>query len=89
MKKLWTSTFTGETSTSKLWRHVAFAVATWVVIKKVDTINYDLFGMYLIIVSGTELGQAWLASRMQTPANKIGTQVNINKPREVGDKECE
>lgn len=57
MKPLITNTITGEVSTAKVWRQIAYAVATWVIIINANGISWELLIAYLSIVAGSELGQ--------------------------------
>lgn len=58
----WTKTSKGEFSTSKIWRHIAFAVATYVVIWA-PTMSWELLLVYLAVVSGSEIAKRVLEAR--------------------------
>jgi len=45
----------GKNSGSRMWRTVAYGVATYVVILNAHTIAWDLLAAYLAIVGGSEL----------------------------------
>jgi hypothetical protein len=50
-------------STSKWWRMIAYAVATYVIILNAKGISAELLGVYMAIVSGSEIAKAWIASK--------------------------
>ena len=68
-KVTWTRNSKGDFSTSKIWRHIAFAASTYIVIFS-PTIPWELLLTYLTVVSGSEIGKRIIEARY--PANKPG-----------------
>lgn len=58
----WAKNSRGEFSTSKIWRHIAFATATYVVIF-VPTLPWELLLTYITVVSGSEIGKRIIEAR--------------------------
>ncbi|MBT9145424.1 MAG: hypothetical protein DDT42_01295 [candidate division WS2 bacterium] len=57
----------GEISQSKVWSNIAFATATFVVIKlAMNNSQYigEVFLWYLVVVSGSELGKKFMTMRL-------------------------
>ena len=54
MKFLWTSSTTGQTSTSKLWTHVAYAVATYIVVI-MQNVTWEILLVYMAVVGGSRV----------------------------------
>lgn len=53
----------GDFSASKFWTNVAYAVATYVVIKYASATNWELLLVYLSVVGGSEVGKKFLNMR--------------------------
>lgn len=57
MKFLTHSSATGKPSSHKLWRHVAFVVATYVVVLNAKGLDPLLLLIYLAIIGGSEIAK--------------------------------
>lgn len=53
----------GNFSASKFWTNVAYATATYVVIKYASSTNWELLLVYLSVVGGSEVGKKFLNMR--------------------------
>ncbi len=53
----------GTVSTSKIWRQIAFGVATYIVIVNAIGINWELLLTYMAVVSGSEIAKAVVLQR--------------------------
>lgn len=53
----------GNFSVSKFWTNVAYAVATYVVIRYASATNWELLLVYLSVVGGSEVGKKFLNMR--------------------------
>ena len=61
MKFLWKDSTTGKASSSKLWTHIAYGVATYIVIKTAnDANNWQMLLVYLTVVGGSEIAKKLL-----------------------------
>ena len=71
---LWTSKQDGEPSSSKLWRHVAYAAATYVVVKQAPTIEWSVLLVYMAVVGGSEIAMRVLEWKIKSssPTSKEG-----------------
>ena len=58
----WTKNNKGEFSTSKIWRHIAFAAATYIVLFT-PTVPWELLLTYITVVSGSEIGKRIIEAR--------------------------
>jgi hypothetical protein len=50
----------GNFSMTRFWTSVCYATCTWVIIHKVDTVDWTLLLVYAGIVSGTDLAKKWI-----------------------------
>ena len=50
----------GNFSVSKFWTNVAYAVATYVIIRYASATNWELLLVYLSVVGGSEVGKKFL-----------------------------
>lgn len=57
MKFLTHSSATGKPSSHKLWRHVAYAVGTYVVVINAAGLDPLLFLIYLAVIGGSEIAK--------------------------------
>lgn len=69
MRFLWT-TSSGRPSASKVWKNIAYGVATFVVIRNANTIAWDLLLVYLGVVGGSELATRVIESKFPSPPVK-------------------
>jgi len=53
----------GNFSVSKFWTNVAYAVATYVIIRYASATNWELLLVYLSVVGGSEVGKKFLNMR--------------------------
>jgi hypothetical protein len=53
----------GNFSASKFWTNVAYAVATYVIIRYASATNWELLLVYLSVVGGSEVGKKFLNMR--------------------------
>jgi len=73
MKFLFTDSHTGKLSSSKIWTHISYSVATYVVIKSVnDATNWEMLLVYMAVVGGSEIAKKILTVSM-------GNQKSENK----------
>ena len=70
MKYLWQDTHTGKLSTSKIWSHIAYAAATWIVINKVDAADWEMLLVYMAVVGGSEIAKKILTLKFTALADK-------------------
>ena len=54
---------TGQISTSKIWRQIAFGTATYIVIINGHGINWELLLTYMAVVSGSEIAKTVVLQR--------------------------
>ena len=57
----------GNFSTSKFWTNVAYAVATYVVLRYASATNWELLLVYLSVVGGSEVGKKFLNMKYPQP----------------------
>ena len=75
MKFLFTDSHTGKLSSSKIWTHISYGVATYVVIKSVDgTTNWEMLLVYMAVVGGSEIAKKILT--LNNAANKYEAKVD-------------
>jgi len=60
---LWADHVDGKPSTMKLWRHIAYITATYIMIKNAVGMNWELLMVYMAIVGSSELAQQLLKTR--------------------------
>jgi len=65
----------GNFSASKFWTNVAYATATYVVLKYASSTNWELLLVYLSVVGGSEVGKKFLNMRYGN-SNGNGTGSN-------------
>lgn len=64
MKFLFVDSHTGKMSSSKIWTHIAYGVATYVVIKTAnDANNWEMLLVYMAVVGGSEIAKKILTIR--------------------------
>jgi hypothetical protein len=56
---LWTSSSTGKASSSKIWTHIAYAVATYIILT-MQTVTWEILLVYMAIVGGSEIAKRLL-----------------------------
>ncbi len=61
-KTTWTKDKNGELNTTKVWRHVAFATATYLVVFS-QSVPWELLLVYLAVVSGSEVAKKALEAK--------------------------
>jgi hypothetical protein len=59
-------TRTGYCSTTKIWRQIAFTVATYVIIVNAKAISWEVLLVYLAVVSGSEIAKEFLRTKTGT-----------------------
>lgn len=65
----------GELSHGKVWSNIAFAIASFVVVKLalVDSPHLgEIFLWYLVIVSGSELGKKFMTMKLSSKEQQHG-----------------
>lgn len=67
MKCLWTDKRSGQPSASKLWRTVAYSVATYVVIINARGIAWDLLLVYMAVVGASEIALKLIELKFPLP----------------------
>ena len=73
MKFLWQDSHTGKPSSSKLWTHIAYSVATYVVIKTAnDANNWEMLLVYMAVVGGSEIAKKILTLNHPGMGDKNG-----------------
>lgn len=60
MLKTFFSDLQGNFSMTRFWTAVCYATCTWVIIKRVDDIDWTLLLVYAGIVSGADLAKRWI-----------------------------
>lgn len=84
MKFLWTSSTTGQTSTSKLWTHVAYAVATYIVVT-MQNVTWEILLVYMAVVGGSEIAKRVLTLKYGGGQNdKQETGTRPSPPKGMG-----
>lgn len=56
---LWTSSTTGKASSSKIWTHIAYAVATYILLT-MQNVTWEILLVYMAIVGGSEIAKRLL-----------------------------
>lgn len=65
MKFLLTDSHTGKLSSSKIWTHIAYGVATYVVIKTAnDANNWEMLLVYMAVVGSSEIAKKILTMKL-------------------------
>ena len=81
----------GRLSTSKVWRHIAFAVATYVIVVNANGMDWELLLAYMAVVSGSEVAKAIVQQRTGTTITEhTSTKVSNVEPKvktSIGDGE--
>lgn len=75
----------GRLSTSKVWRHIAFTVASYVIVINAKTMDWELLLAYMAIVSGSEIAKGIVQQRAgMTVTEHTSTKVSNIEPK-IGD----
>lgn len=87
MKFLWTSSTTGNSSASKIWTNIAYAVATYIVLT-MQNVTWEVLLVYMAIVGGSEVASKLIALRYggggAKDDNKQETTTRPSPPKGVG-----
>ena len=87
MKFLWNSSADGHPSTSKLWKHIAYAVATYIVLT-MQNVTWEVLLVYMAIVGGSEVASKLIALRYggggAKDDNKQETTTRPSPPKGMG-----
>ena len=71
MKFLFTDSHTGKLSSSKIWTHISYGVATYVVIKSVNNAtNWEMLLVYMSVVGGSEIAKKILTVNYKSKEEK-------------------
>lgn len=71
MKFLFVDSHTGKVSSSKIWTHIAYSVATYVVIKTAnDANNWEILLVYMAVVGGSEIAKKILTINFRCSEEK-------------------
>ena len=71
MKFLFVDSHTGKMSSSKIWTHIAYGVATYVVIKTAnDANNWEMLLVYMAVVGGSEIAKKILTVNYNSKEEK-------------------
>lgn len=64
MKFLFIDSHTGKASSSKLWTHIAYSVATYIVLTTAhDANSWEMLLVYMAVVGGSEIAKKILTVR--------------------------
>lgn len=64
VRDLWVSKDTGKFSTAKMWRQIAYAVGTYIVLVNAKGISWELLGIYLAVVASSEVAQRVVTAKI-------------------------
>lgn len=64
MKFLWEDSHTGKASSSKLWTHVAYGTATYIMIQTAQDPRWEMMLVYMAVVGGSEIAKKILTMKM-------------------------
>jgi hypothetical protein len=64
MKFLWEDSSTGKASTSKLWTHIAYGTATYIMIQTAHDPKWEMMLVYMAVVGGSEIAKKILTLKM-------------------------
>ena len=90
LKHLFIEDEDGRISHTRFWSSVAYAVATWVVIKMTlaGTLNWELFTTYLAVVASHTAASKWLTARFtKTEPDRGG--YGYGRPRQMSYGEAD
>ena len=84
MKFLWNSSADGHPSTSKLWKHIAYAVATYIVLT-MQNVTWEILLVYMAVVGGSEIAKRVLTLKYGGGQNeKQETGTRPSPPKGMG-----
>lgn len=69
------TTRNGALSTSKVWRHIAFGVASYAMIVNAKGIDWELLLVYMAVVSGSEIAKLALTQKTGITTSKTTSEV--------------
>lgn len=64
MKFLWQDSHTGKASSSKIWTHVAYGVATYIMIVNAQDPRWEMMLVYMAVVGSSEIAKKLLTLKM-------------------------
>lgn len=83
MKFLWTSSSTGQSSASKIWTNIAYAVATYIVLT-MQNVTWEILLVYMAVVGGSEIAKRVLTLKYGGGNNdKQETTTRPSPPKRV------
>lgn len=64
MKFIWQDSNTGKASTSKIWTHIAYGTATYIMIKTAEDPRWEMMLVYMAVVGSSEIAKKILTLKM-------------------------
>ena len=64
MKFLWQDSHTGKASSSKIWTHIAYGVATYIMIVNAHDPRWEMMLVYMAVVGSSEIAKKLLTLKM-------------------------
>ena len=83
MKFLWTSSTSGQSSASKIWTNIAYAVATYIVLT-MQNVTWEILLVYMAVVGGSEIAKRVLTLKYGGQNDKQETGTRPSPPKGMG-----
>ena len=64
MKFLWEDSHTGKASSSKIWTHIAYGTATYIMIQTAQDPRWEMMLVYMAVVGSSEIAKKILTLKM-------------------------
>lgn len=77
MKFLWEDSHTGKASSSKIWTHIAYGTATYIMIQTAQDPRWEMMLVYMAVVGSSEIAKKILTLKMGSTG--IETKNGTNK----------
>lgn len=68
MKFLWQDSNSGKASASKIWMHISYGVATYIVVH-MENVGWEVLLVYMAVVGGSEIAKKLLTLRFGGQSN--------------------
>lgn len=79
MKFLWQDSLTKEASASKIWTHIAYGTATYIVIR-MENISWEMLLVYMAVVGGSEIAKKILTIKSHGVDNNDSPAQSAHQP---------
>lgn len=64
MRFLWEDSHTGKASSSKIWTHIAYGTATYIMIQTAQDPRWEMMLVYMAVVGSSEIAKKILTLKM-------------------------